>query len=522
MSERKKGRNLFVLGLTCLVVSGCGGGNDSGDSENPSATGTQTVIADRLEVLDESTSTSTGLVSGLTKTEFASDSDFAQTETRQYVQTPARKATRQINYYMCLMEQMRPEAMADKGAYLAIVNEKPCEGHPVPEKDLLPFIVEVTENNSDYTIKFWNKRGDSRYLGQAEVTELPSDTDPNGRFSLKWQKQDFDGTGWTDGEQGIIKPYTTSNGQKGFKWFEDDYEDYAGHLIFPGDNLPGQLRLKISYQNQDDISHGLEYNDNYVHVLSQTVSDGTTSTQLDQCYDRGAKTYLNWGYNLFTKTDGTEVTVNNGFPFKFNGKFGSVGYWGVTFEGNTEINGRTITRLKDGSGKAGRTYTLDESASSNLSQTDSTVSFQLLDSNNNVVDFQPPKGLTYTVEKEDRINPDPNSLDGTQIDLAYSGSEQLTFPTINNYDWLNGTVKLNLKAGTIVHDLKKDKDYLLKPTDQAIKLQAASSGCTELDGQTAITNLSLPTTDLLEDVGITWSDKPTTPDDASVMAGELQ
>jgi hypothetical protein len=263
----------------------------------------------------------------------------------------------------------------------------------------------------------------------------------------------------------------------------------------------------------------LEYNDHYVHVLSKTVaSDGTQNTQLNQCQDRTDPTYVNWGYHLFAKADGTAVSINTGFPFKHNGQFGWVGYWGVSYEDTGDIVGETITRLQDGSSEGGQTYTLDESASG--SNTDSGVSFGLWDSNGDLVDFQAPRALTYTVQVEDEINADPNHLAGTKIDLAYSGGDQLTFPTMTNYDWSAGTAQLNLKAGTVVKG-DSGKEFVLKPTDQAITLGPVSN-CTDVDGQAAIDNLSLPTSELLKAVGLSWSDKPSTPDTPSVIEGKLQ
>ena len=139
-----KVRELLVVGIAAAIISGCsgggggtvadgggggvggaGGGNTVADAV---AKGTSSVVADKISVLDSSTS-STGKSTAKLITEFATTADWNKDKTYTYVQDRSTEVFNNVNEILCQIAQTNYVAMAGKGPYKALINQNLCKGN---------------------------------------------------------------------------------------------------------------------------------------------------------------------------------------------------------------------------------------------------------------------------------------------------------------------------------------------------------------------------------------------------------
>lgn len=534
----------FGLSLS-LAVTGCGSGGGSSSTSDGSTSETSNVaLPGSVQTMDEDPEAETSDVTGAllvgqqTYTDFPTDSDYAQDEIERYVQSPARNATTQADFFLCVFKQMKPQEMLGEGPFLAMVNESKCYSNSGQSSRTVPFLGEVTEEDGNAVINFWSERQGFRVRGEAIVKEAPSSDNPNGTFTVNYATQYKDAdNNWVSAGKGTLKSLVKDNGQPAVEFYQDWSGDgwsniYRGQIGLQTSDQDGLAHLGFSWDDGETTGSGkyaLAYNDSYLHTKYVADDD----SEYPECRERGNHYYQNWGYGLYDKSDGSSVALETGFPFKYDGEQGWISYWGVWYSGEANLSddsgSQTITRLPDGSGKGGNDYVLDETGS------DINGNFTLYDDNGDKYPLKSPKTLYYTVEQSDDLNDlyggDPNGLDGADMKMKYAGPGQVWFmevdkdgngyDTYTNYDTDssgNYISKLNLKAGTVVTD-GSNNEYVLKPTTQALELVTADN-CT-VDAQTAIDHVSLPPDTFLESVGHDWTDMPDTPDDPDIIEGEL-
>lgn len=115
---------------------------------------------------------------------------------------------------------------------------------------------------------------------------------------------------------------------------------------------------------------GLAYNSNNVLVGKASELSEVAGTDAKQCLSRNEFREAVWRYGVYNAADGSEKTLNSGFPFRYDSDndgtddaFGHAGYWGVWAQKGDDMNGKTITRQsfgEDAQNADPQTYTVTQ------------------------------------------------------------------------------------------------------------------------------------------------------------------
>lgn len=282
-----------------------------------------------------------------------------------HVEDATSKGVQQVNMITCFMSAMRPDAMVNKGNYVALVDEKKCD--PESRSDSgnsgsgsagsnAPSYVNATvdatrsSNSEPMRAKIWVNEGQSDFSSTIYVnisaTEAPSSSNPYGVFRL-----DYCGKG--DTGPCVNRGYLEGSAS-GIDYFETETQGGGGggpqskalRLTTSGaDSGAGSLQLT---ENGLPLAYSFAYNADFFRR-----SDGTN----DQCFSRDASdadTAMSvWRYGLYDANTGARVARNSGFPIEFSaaGKTynGHIGYWGLwlpTDASGLLVNGTTVQRVQ--------------------------------------------------------------------------------------------------------------------------------------------------------------------------------
>lgn len=290
----------------------------------------------------------------------AEDSAYRTDAQQSHVEDATSRGISQVNMITCVMSAMRPDALVNKGNYLALVDRNKCDPESRSSSSnsgadssstSAPSYMTATVNSSRASndepmrVKTWIDEKERDFSATIFVnisaSEAPSTSNPYGVFRLDYCGKGGDGpcmmNGYLDGSA------------EGISYFE--IEGGGGH------SSTKALRLtnsgadsgagSLSYQESEGaVNYRFAYNADYFRR-----SDGAS----DQCFSRDASDEATemsvWRYGLYDASTGARVERHSGFPIEFTvggtTYRGHMGYWGlwVPADAPTLANGATVQQV---------------------------------------------------------------------------------------------------------------------------------------------------------------------------------
>lgn len=292
----------------------------------------------------------------------ATNSAYRVDTQHTYVEDETSKGIKQVNMITCIMTAMRPDALVNKGAYLALVDENKCNddarssssnsasdsaGSSAASYTTATIDSARASNTDPMRMRAWldesNDGQSATIYVNTVATEAPSDSNPYGVFRL-----DYCGQAGSDCMmQGYLEGSST-----GVSYFEIESRDggsqtKALRLSTSGtDSGSGMLQMDEMGQQ---VSFGFAYDSQYFRRASGSN---------DQCFSRDADdpdTGMSvWRYGLYDADTGERVVRHSAFPVEYGsaaGKTfsGQMGYWGLWLPpeiADEVVNGSTLQKLE--------------------------------------------------------------------------------------------------------------------------------------------------------------------------------
>ena len=417
-------KRTIVLALLTVGISGCGGGSTSStDNTNP-VTVSSLVIPATMSVINDAPSSTVAALQTNFRAASASLSraltdpgtDYSKDKKNSYVYDDSMESMQTVNMILCIMDQMRADAMVNKGNYAVLINGDKCEQGKNQDSsattgqssgqttDLWRWVVNASraDNSAPQIVKAWSENEEMGGQGQAQRIEVEttvtagiSSTNPFGKFTMN-----FKGVNPATGAvmmKGTLKTETATSGKVAFTFYEVDgtqsstynpgefFFERASSVVTAPDGSNGVAQtISLEEGNfggggqSNSAGYAIAYN--AAHVL-RAGNSNTTKAQLQAmnssttgiCLSRTNFNTNVWRYDLYHAADGTfngnavtagqRVELNSGFPISYDNAgtsvFGHVGYWGIWLNDSTVtlVNGATITKQAHGT-TAAENYTV--------------------------------------------------------------------------------------------------------------------------------------------------------------------
>jgi hypothetical protein len=277
----------------------------------------------------------------------------------EYLQDQTSEGLKQPNSILCYMAATRPDAMVNKGTYVALIDESKCDtssrdsasnsssqgGGQASNFTSMRFTSTRDTNSSPQISKGHAriKMGDDNNPTPAIVyvhlstTEGPSATAPNGALTMN-----LTGLATANNAKVMRGKIVTSGANLTFAWAVSDgagSENYrlyvdgndsagSGSIVFADRQNPGQ-----------NITINFGYNQSY--FCRQKVGG------LEKCFSRSKEdaAFSVWRYGVYDDNTGARYDLAvPGFPVKnANGQFGFASYWGTWFATPLAVGETAIT-----------------------------------------------------------------------------------------------------------------------------------------------------------------------------------
>ena len=387
---------LLILLLPILFLACSGGGSSSGGGAAPT-TATSLQVADKVSVVDATLSGSVAEAAPLhiglfkvTAADLAAASDYKADKTQVWVSERSAEAFNEINNILCMLAQSKGDAMLNKGAYVALVDETQCDASKsdassaaqdsqnqssstnMPDYATFTVIATRADNNSPQYLKAWvhlKQKGsdpEQMVLVNLTITEGKSETNPYGLFTM-----DFLGHPSTNGVmdtsrisfKGVMKAEKNAAGEVLLKFAEQNFGGWPNvrkiTLNRQGDGLSGSG--SVYDQHPEMISGNTTTVESQFNIAFNTNNflrnDGTNTI----CLDRNQFEESAWRYGLYD-TAGTRVNRNSGFSVNTradgSGQYGFIGYWGLWIDNNVTLNNGDTLYKFDYSNNSATPYTV--------------------------------------------------------------------------------------------------------------------------------------------------------------------
>lgn len=285
-----------------------------------------------------------------------------------YVEDATSKGIGQVNMITCIMSAMKPDALVNQGAYIALVDENKCDPNSrsstansgssdgAQAASYTTTVVDSTRaSNSDpMLVKVWlaedNDGQASTIFVHINATAAPSDANPYGQFRL-----DFCGKG--GGMSNCMMQGYLQGSDGALNYFQNEQRDAGSSTV--------ALRLTSVGTTSGSGKLDLEESDG-TNSVSQNflfAYDQAHFLRGDQCFSRDAsdpETGLSvWRYGLYDATTGARVDRNSGFPIEYTASgvtyHGYLGYWGLSLPAAAQAtltNGTTVQKVDYSNGNS--------------------------------------------------------------------------------------------------------------------------------------------------------------------------
>ena len=283
-----------------------------------------------------------------------------------HVEDATSQGIAQVNMITCFVTGMRPDALVNKGAYIALVDKKKCDPNSRSDSSnssadnagasapsYLSAVVDSTRtsNTDPMRVKTWVDMSEKDFpvtiFLNTSATEAPSAANPYGVFRIDYCGRGSTGpcmmNGFLDGSSGGISYYETESGGGG----GGGTNTTALRMTTVGTD-GGSGALQMSQMGQS-VAYSFAYNANFFRR-----SDGSS----DECFSRLADdpdTGMSvWRYGLYDAGSGDRVNLQSGFSIDFTAPDGTVyhgqiGYYGLWLPNEASAlatNGATVQRVQ--------------------------------------------------------------------------------------------------------------------------------------------------------------------------------
>ncbi|MCK9419148.1 MAG: hypothetical protein M0R70_07200 [Nitrospirae bacterium] len=373
-SMKKSFAWMLVLLLPLMLLSCSSGGSGSDATATPTPTDTSSLqVADKVSVVDAKLSSNVAAVAPLhigafrvTGAELAAASDYKTDKTQVWVSERSAEAFNEINNILCMIAQSKGDAMLNKGAYVALVDETQCDTSKsdassagqdsqnqssstnMPDYTTFTVLATRVDNNSPQYAKVWvhmkAKGSDPEQviLVNLTITEGKSDTNPYGLFTMN-----FLGHPSTDGVmdtsqisfKGVMKSEKNAAGEVLLRFAEQNFGPYTNIRKIALNRLAdgsGKGSVYDQHPEMDTtVTSQFDIAFNADNFLRTKVAGNTI------CLDRNQFEESAWRYGLYD-TAGARVNRNSGFSVNTmadgSGKYGFIGYYGLWIDNNVTLN----------------------------------------------------------------------------------------------------------------------------------------------------------------------------------------
>jgi hypothetical protein len=254
-----------------------------------------------------------------------------------------------VNMIMCIMSSLRPDALVNQGAYVALVDQGKCEGRGDSSKStstnagasnatnyMSATVVSEQATSADpLTVKIWLHEEEDHGSGPEKMTiyvyivatEGKSETQPNGLFSMYF-------CGTPDGLNTCMFRGTLKSDGTGLSFYQAESGGGGGGggssetnlKLQSNPNTDSGLGRVQGTEGGNPYAYTFAFDGNYFHR-----SDGSA----DECFarDRTLADTSTWSYGVYN-ADGSRLDVTNpGFPVKYvsgaNTYYGFWSFWGL-------------------------------------------------------------------------------------------------------------------------------------------------------------------------------------------------
>lgn len=252
-----------------------------------------------------------------------------------------------VNMIMCIMSSLRPDALVNQGAYVALVDQGKCEGRGDSSKStstnagasnathyLSATVVSEQATDADpLTVKIWLHEEEDHGSGPQKMTiyvyivatEGKSETNPNGLFRMYF-------CGTPDGLTNCMFRGTLKSDGTGLSFYQAEAGGGGGSSetnlkLQSNPNTDSGLGRVQGTEGGNPYAYTFAFDGSYFHR-----SDGGSN---DECFarDRTLADTSTWSYGVYN-ADGSRLEVTNpGFPVKYvsgaDTYYGFWSFWGL-------------------------------------------------------------------------------------------------------------------------------------------------------------------------------------------------
>jgi hypothetical protein len=418
-------RSLAAVFISSAIVSlaGCSTGTGGEESSDGSFAARGLAMPDRLSVVTAKEDAPTPKLASGPRAPLAriaatlpTSGDYATDKAQLWVNDQSIGALDVVNEILCMVAQTRASDMVNvngNGQYIALVNEDKCNqagsaqagaeaasnqnttsstGQSVSYNR---WTVESTRANdtSPQIVRVWipgppdsnDPKDGQAILAKLTIHEGVSASKPFGSFEMVFEGYMLTADGPVHIMRGNLRTVENLSGQPQFEFINksgtalNPYISAFSRLEKASvllDSANGTSGRAATFAHEEEAAHGFSSTRGYLVAFDSTHflrsadddSDGAVDNPANNvCTQRTVFDTQVYNYNLY-ETDGTLVTLNSGFPFRFlNGNLGhgNIGYWGVWTDTGLSVDqlrNQNIVRETWNRDSVSESYTLKVSA----------------------------------------------------------------------------------------------------------------------------------------------------------------
>ncbi len=277
----------------------------------------------------------------------------------EYLQDQTSEGLKQPNSILCYMAATRPDAMVNKGTYVALVDESKCDtsnrdsaansssqGGGQSAQYTSMRLNSARDSNTSPQVAKGHARinfGDDNNPTPAIVyihvtaTEAPSATAPNGALTMN-----LTGLASANNAKIMRGKIVTSGSNLTFAWAVSDgagSENYRLYVNGDDNNGSGSIVFADRQNPGQNVTINFGYNQNY---FCRQKAGGA-----EKCFSRKKDdaSFSVWRYGVYDDVTGARYDIAvPGFPVKNGaGEYGFASYWGTWFPTPLTVGESTIT-----------------------------------------------------------------------------------------------------------------------------------------------------------------------------------
>ncbi|HUQ09372.1 MAG TPA: hypothetical protein VM146_03580 [Steroidobacteraceae bacterium] len=292
------------------------------------------------------------------------NSPYATDAQNSYVEDATSRGIGQVNMITCIMSAMRPDALVNDGAYIALVDMQKCDPNARASTDnasgttgATAFATATvnstrTTNSDPMRARIWiddPESPDAVINVNVSATAPPTASNPYGQFRLDY-------CGNMPGTPGCAFNGFLEGTSAGVSYFEREQGDGGGGTKALRMTTSSSTSGSGSLHMEDGGNHSATFSFAYNADYYRRSDDGG-----EQCFARDARdpgTGMSvWRYGLYDATTGARIERDSGFPIEYTHagtKYqGYLGYYGLSLPAAAQealVSGDTVEKVDYGNG----------------------------------------------------------------------------------------------------------------------------------------------------------------------------